>query len=183
MYCKSVSTIIRIIFNFFKYYAISIIAIGWLSKDLNCHSLNSNLNSWNSIDSNKIILHLALRKTVVNPSTPPTPTPQKKKKWLIFTQNKCRHEGSSTAESDDKPEYTEQVEVVCPCHGEAGGQETQDGQDQRLLPPYPNIKQKFFDLHNDDQYATKQPILSYPTAFPAKTSEKQNTMTRRIRTV
>lgn len=82
MYCKSVSTIIRIIFNFFKYYAISIIAIGWLSKDLNCHSLNSNLNSLNSIGSNKIILHLALRKTVVNPSTPPPSPPQKKEKMI-----------------------------------------------------------------------------------------------------
>lgn len=79
MYCKSVSTIIRIIFNFFKYYAISIIAIGWLSKDLNCHSLNSNLNSLNSIGSNKIILYLALRKIVANPIHPP-PTPQKRKK-------------------------------------------------------------------------------------------------------
>lgn len=77
MYCKSVSTIIRIIFNFFKYYAISIIAIGWLSKDLNCHSLNSNLNSLNSIESNKIMLHLALRKTVANPIPPPTPQKRK----------------------------------------------------------------------------------------------------------
>lgn len=79
MYCKSVSTIIRIILNFFfKYYAISIIAISWLSKDLNCHSLNSNLNSLNSIGSNKIILHLALRKIVANPIHPPTPQKRKK---------------------------------------------------------------------------------------------------------